>query len=55
MTIMLVSKKKIYIFQVFESAPVSEVSIPSKGDPGPGRLSHPKVKDWQHLNLFSLG
>ena len=46
MTIMLVSKKKIYIFQVFESAPVSEVSIPSKGDPGPGRLSHPKVKDW---------
>ena len=46
MTIMLVYKQKIYIFQVFESAPVSEVSIPSKGDPGPGRLSHPKVKDW---------
>lgn len=55
-TMMLVCKQETYIFQVFESAPVPEVRIPSKGHPGLGRLSHPKVKDWlPALEQFSSG
>lgn len=45
-TIMLVYKQNTYVPQVFESVPVRDVSFPSKGNPGPGSSSHPKVKDW---------